>query len=187
MNPPVEPALPLNVVFNIEKLGATPAHVITKADANTCIALAEYLDVEAVENFRSELTVRRWRRYGALVEGNVSADIVQQCVVTLEPVRTPVSETVTARFLPASMIQADEDKDAGILIDPLADDPPEAFDGREINLGALLLEHLALGIDPYPRAPGAALPESLTPAATEPGKRANPFQVLAKLRDKSDG
>ncbi len=180
-----ETALPLDVVFNIEKLGATPSIVKTKADAATCKALAEYLGVDAVENFHAELAVRRWRRHGAAVEGTVSADIVQQCVMTLEPVRAHVSETVFARFLPASMLEPDKNTDEGIVIDPLAEDPPEAFDGREINLGLLLLEYLALGIDPYPRASGAAIPESLTPVAAEPEKRANPFQILAQLRDKS--
>jgi len=181
-----ETDLPIHVIFNIEKLGALPSIVKTKADAATCKALAEYLGVDAVENFQSELAVRRWRKHGATVEGAVSADIVQPCVVTLEPVRTHVNETVSARFLPASMLQPKKITDEEIVIDPLAEDPPEPFDGREINLGLLLLEHLALGIDPYPRAPGAVIPASLTQAAIESEKRPNPFQVLAQLRDKLD-
>lgn len=181
-----ETVLPIHVIFNIEKLGALPSIVKTKADAATCEALAEYLGVDTVANFQAELAVRRWRKHGAMIEGTVSADIVQQCVVTLEPVNSQVNETVFARFLPASMLQPEKSMDEGIVIDPLAEDPPEPFDGREINLGALLLEHLALGIDPYPRAPGAAIPESFTQAAAEPEKRPNPFQVLAQLRNKLD-
>lgn len=178
--------LPIQVIFNIEKLGALPSIVKAKADAATCVALAQYLGVDTVANFQSELAVRRWRKHGATIEGTVSADIVQQCVVTLEPVNSQVKEAVFARFLPASMLQPDKGLDEGIVVDPLAQDPPEPFDGREINLGLLLLEHLALGIDPYPRAPGAALPESVTFVAAEPEKRQNPFQVLAQLRNKSD-
>lgn len=181
-----ETDLPIHVIFNIEKLGALPSIVKTKTDSATCKAIAEYLGVDAVENFQSELAVRRWRRHGATVEGMIAADIVQPCVVTLEPVLTHVNETVFARFLPAPMLQPEKPTDDEIVIDPLAEDPPEPFDGREINLGLLLLEHLALGIDPYPRTPGAAIPASLTQAATESEKRPNPFQVLAQLRDKQD-
>ncbi|MGK2872334.1 MAG: YceD family protein [Alphaproteobacteria bacterium] len=186
MTAPAEPALPLDIVFNIERLGATPSHVVTRADVATCKAIAEYLGVERVENFHAELALRRWRKHGAVVEGDVGADIVQQCVVTLEPVHTHVSESVNARFLPETTARSGKNKDEEVWIDPLADDPPESFGGRDINLGALILEHLALGIDPYPRAPGAALPESARFLATGPEKRASPFQVLAKLRDKSD-
>ena len=81
-----ETDLPIHVIFNIEKLGALPSIVKTKADSATCKAIAEYLGVDAVENFQSELAVRRWRRHGATVEGMIAADIVQPCVVTLEPV-----------------------------------------------------------------------------------------------------
>jgi len=41
-----------------------------------------------------------------------------------------------------------------------------------------VLEHFALGIDPYPRAPGAALP----PEVADPDASADsPFAVLAGL------
>lgn len=181
-----EPDLPIHVIFNVEKLGGLPSIIKTKADAATCTTLAGYLGVDLVENFQAELAVRRWRKQGAIVEGTVSADIVQQCVVTLEPVRSHVNETVHARYLPASMLQTDKTSQDEIIVDPLAEDPPEPFEGREINLGLLLLEHLALGIDAYPRAPGAAIPESFTPTAAEDEKRPNPFQVLAQLRNKPE-
>ena len=85
------------------------------------------------------------------------------------------------------MLQPEKPTDDEIVIDPLAEDPPEPFDGREINLGLLLLEHLALGIDPYPRTPGAAMPRVIH-ASRRPTseKRPNPFQVLAQLRDKQE-
>lgn len=181
-----EKPVPIQLVINTDKLSATPAVLKTRADAAVCKALADYLKVDAVENFQAELSARRWRKHGVSVEGTVSADIIQPCVVTLEPVRTHISEAVQARFLPASMLERDKRAEQEIVIDPLAEDPPEGFDGREIDLGMLLLEHLALGIDPYPRAPGAELPPSLTPDTDIPEKPANPFQILARLRDRFD-
>ncbi len=175
---------PIHITINADRLGAAPSHVNFQADAAACKALAVYLKVDAVENFQVELAVTRWRKHGARIRGRVSADIEQPCVVTLAPVRTHVSEPVDARFLPASMLDRDASPGPEIVIDPMADDPPEPFEGREINLGPLLLEHLALGIDAYPRTPGAELPAHLTQPDTLNEKRANPFQVLARLRNK---
>jgi uncharacterized metal-binding protein YceD (DUF177 family) len=175
---------PIHITINADRLGAAPLHVNFHADTAACKALAAYLKVDAVENFQVELAVTRWRKHGARIQGSVSADIEQPCVVTLAPVRTHVCEPVEARFLPASMLVREANIGPEIIIDPMADDPPEPFEGREINFGPLLLEHLALGIDAYPRAPGAELPVNLTQPDTENEKRANPFQVLAQLRKK---
>lgn len=177
---------PIHIAINADRLGAAPTHVNFHADAAACKALAAYLKVDAVENFQVELAVTRWRKHGARIQGRVSADIEQPCVVTLAPVRAHVSELVDARFLPASMLEKGASGGEEVVIDPMADDPPEPFEGREINLGPLLLEYLALGIDAYPRAPGAELPARLTQPDTENEKRANPFQVLARLRNKPD-
>jgi uncharacterized metal-binding protein YceD (DUF177 family) len=175
---------PIHIIVNADRLGAAPSQVNFRADAAGCKAIAAYLKVDAVENFLVELAVTRWRKYGARIQGRVSADIEQPCVVTLAPVRAHVSEPVDARFLPASMLHREANIGPEIVIDPMADDPPEPFEGREINLGPLLLEHLALGIEAYPRAPGAELPAHLAQPDTENEKRANPFQVLARLRNK---
>src|SRR3546814_17044110 len=43
----------------------------------------------------------------------------------------------------------------------LADeDPPEPFENGCIDLGEIVVQHLAVALDPYPRAPGAELPRS---------------------------
>ena len=186
MHTPAEPELPLQIYFNLENLGSVPAMVPVRADPAVLKALAEYLEVLAVEDLQGMLSVRRWRKHGAMVEGVVTARIVQECVVTLEPVPLPVREEIRVRFLPVSKRHPAENTADETIIDPLADDPPEPFDGRTLDLGALVLEHLALGIDPYPRAPGAAVPQKFTSASLEPEVRPNPFQILARLRGKPD-
>lgn len=186
MNTPTEPAIPLHVMYAVDKLGVNPSSVRIDADTDTCTALAAYLDVLTVDSLHAVLTVRRWRKHGAIVEGNVAADITQQCVVTLEPVPVHVREEITARFLPVEMLEPVKDTGKEIVIDPVGDDPPETFDGRNIDLGALVLEYTALGIDPYPRAVGACVPERFTAPGATPTERPNPFQILAKLQDKPD-
>jgi len=184
MSATAETPTPIQIDINADSLGPTPSHVNFRADAAACMALAVYLKVDSVENFRAELIITRWRKHGAKVQGTVSADIVQQCVVTLAPVHSKVTETADARFLPVAMLEKASSDGPEVVVDPLADDPPEPFVGRTVHLGPLVLEYLALGIEPYPRAPGAELPVSLIPVNPQNEKRANPFQALAQLRDK---
>ena len=44
-----------------------------------------------------------------------------------------------------------------VFIDLEDDDFPDHIDGPEVDLSALLIETLALAIDPYPRRPGESL------------------------------
>jgi uncharacterized metal-binding protein YceD (DUF177 family) len=104
------------------------------------------------------------------VTGRVAARISQICVVTLDPFDAEVDEEVEADFAAADAGMRQEaeegiDADADAIVDGV------------IDLGALTAEFLALGLDPYPRKPGA----DFTYQADE-SRPASPFAVLAKPR-----
>ena len=61
-----------------------------------------------------------------------------------------------------------------------AEDPPEMLRDGAVDLGAVAIEFLLLGIDPYPRKPGAVFD---APPAGDPVS--HPFAALAAL--KKDG
>ena len=61
----------------------------------------------------------------------------------------------------------------------LDDDTPDPLVGGAIDLGAIASEFLTLGIDPYPRSPGASFSEP-EPAPEAPG----PFAVLRQVNAK---
>lgn len=144
-----------------QELRATPAE---------CEALAARFGIPAIRRFEAALDLRL--EAGGLVRarGRLSAEVVQSCVVTLEPVTQTVEEEVDLRFLPEGREAAD---------DP---DGPDEIPGDRagMELGEALAEQLSLGLDPYPRAPGAALPAEISEEeerAVEPERR-NPFAVL---------
>jgi hypothetical protein len=56
--------------------------------------------------------------------------------------------------------------------------------GPTLDLGPIVMEHFVLAIDPYPRAPGAELPDGGEGAADSPD---SPFAVLARLKEKPRG
>lgn len=145
---------PLSRLVAVDRLPAGGQTVVVEATEAECAGLAEIYDIEAVKAVRAVLTVKPWRRSGARVTGTVDADVVQACVLTLDPVDEHVSETIAATFLPAEEI-TEPSADEEIEIQPDEDDPPEPLEGRNVDLGALVAEHVAIGLDPYPRAPGA--------------------------------
>ncbi len=118
------------------------------------------------------------------VTGFIRASVIQTCVVTLEPFEALIDEPIDVRFAPRSEIEAaiashvDEDGEEGSA--GMADAPEPIVDGV-MDLGALLQEFLALGVDPYPRKPGVAFEE---PAADD--ETVKPFAALAQLRAKKE-
>ena len=111
--------------------------------------------------------------------GVVSALVEQTCVITLEPVENVVEETVDLIFAPGAVPAAAANEH---LIEVGLDDPPEIMDDGTIDLGAIASEFLMLGIDPYPRKPGAAFESSATGV-----RGASPFAALAALKASSGG
>ncbi|MCB2108943.1 MAG: DUF177 domain-containing protein [Rhodobacteraceae bacterium] len=109
------------------------------------------------------------------VTGTVEADVVQQCVVSLAPVEAHLHETFDRMFQRA----LDPRHQTDDL--PLDDDIPDLIEGGKIDIGEVVVEHLALVIDPYPRAPGAIFEAG---GAGEEAKNQpdSPFAVLAKLK-----
>jgi uncharacterized metal-binding protein YceD (DUF177 family) len=103
--------------------------------------------------------------------GQLSAEVVQSCIVTLEPVAQRVEEAVDLRFLPEGSEPGDDPEEP--------DEIP--MQGGALDLGEALAEQLALALDSYPRAEGAELP----PEAGEDADR-NPFAALAALRPRRE-
>jgi uncharacterized metal-binding protein YceD (DUF177 family) len=145
--------------------------------------IAEELGITAVEALQAELSASPFRG-GVRVTGRLTARIEQPCVVSLVPVHQDIDEEVDRVYLPeggeARHAPAEE-----IYVDLEGDDLPDHFDGREADLSDLLVETLALAIDPYPHAPGARLE---TEGDVRDREAESPFAALKKLRtDGSDG
>jgi hypothetical protein len=122
-------------------------------------------------------------RHGAdslRVAGHVSATVIQRCVVTLEPVENEIEEDVDLLFQPPQaevpIALAGDTGHQGAD----AQEPPEVLHGGVVDLGAVAIEFLMLGLDPYPRKPGAVFE---APPAGDPAS--HPFAALAALKKDS--
>ena len=177
---------PFSRPIAVETVGDKGLRLELEAGPAECAALAEQDGLVALRDLRVEAEVARRGRDHFRVKGRVRAVVTQTCVVTLEPFEAQVEEPFEVEFAPEAEaeaayaramaeIEAAQDKAAALAAQP---DPPDPIVGGRIDLGALASEFLALGLDPYPRKPGARF-EPVIEDASEPP---SPFAALAKLK-----
>ena len=116
------------------------------------------------------------------VTGHVRAHVSQNCVVTLEPLESDVEEPVDLQFAPASGEAPQPETEFSHDASDGSGEPPEPLRDGAIDLGAIAIEFLVLGINPYPRKPGAEFaPVTIGVDA------AHPFAALEALKKSPGG
>lgn len=140
-------------------------------------ALIERLEIVDLKGLTADMVLRRLKG-GQLVkvEGCITADVTQRCVVTGNPIENHVEENVDEIFAPEEY-----EPPEGIDRDEL----PEAFDGHDIDIGELATQILSLSLDPYPRVPGAN-PEWADSGEPTENERRRPFEGLADMLKKQN-
>jgi len=175
MQPSDQP--PFSLFVAVRDIGRRGRTVKLEADAGQRAALAEALDVAAIERLGGEFNLDMVSGSSVHLRGRFEADVVQTCVVSLEPVRQHIEESVSVTLLPAET--ADRRPDASVLIDPMDEDDRDTYSSGRIDLGVIVSEQLALLLDPYPRAPGV---EFEAAGNGEAEKRDSPFAALERLK-----
>ena len=165
---------PFSHVLAVADIGPGGRSVRLVADEAQCEAVARDLALAAVVELDAALHVTASRDRVVRVKGALAAKVRQTCVVTLDPVTNEVAEEIDVTLVPAGV------GDAAL---PPGDigaegDPPDVYSGGAIDLGAIVTEFLALGIDPYPKAPGAEFSPHIE--SEEPDED-GPFSVLKGL------
>jgi hypothetical protein len=145
-------------------------HVDLTADSGTRDAVAAAVGVAAMPSLEASFDLLRIGADGVRLAGRVRATVVQNCVVTLEPLENRIDEAVELVFLPGAA-------DAAGLQPIEGEEPPETLVDGRIDLGAIAVEFVFLGIDPYPRKPGAVFD-----AAPAGDPSSHPFAALAALK-----
>ena len=144
--------------------------------------IADDLEIVSLDRLQVKLHAVRFRG-GIRVTGRLEAIVIQQSVITFEPVTQEIGEPIDRIFLPGAEKAYSGQADAEVFVDLEGDDIPDHFDGNEADLTDLIIETLSLAIDPYPRAPGEALGELGSDGLEE---ELNPFASLKKLKQDLD-
>jgi hypothetical protein len=127
-----------------------PVTVRIAADSRDLERLRQQWDVLEVRSFDAEIAITRWKRDGVRLKGHVGVSIVQNCVVTLDPVEQRIDEDFETVFLPENSRLASRivDGNGELFLDPEGPDLPDTFSGDSIDVGAVAAEFAALAIDP---------------------------------------
>lgn len=156
--------------------------------------IARMLDLESLDRLEFAFVLEPEGADGWRLKGRVRAVYDQRCGVTLEPIAATLDEPVE-RLWRDDLDPFDPDEGLDIEVGVDSFDPAvDATDGPEatpdpIDPAAVALETLALGLDPYPRAPGvrfdgaAAAPAGVAPMSDDEAK---PFSGLAALKSRLD-
>ncbi len=165
----------------VDQIGPQETEREIVANAAERARLAERFGLLALDRLTAALSLKRGRGRLIQVQGRFEAEVVQACVVTLEPVRARLSESFTVAF------RTEPAGGAGAVVIGVDDeDPPEELIEGRIDLGEIVAQQLAVALDPYPHAPGAEEKAEVS----EPGesaadrRTASPFAALARLRER---
>jgi hypothetical protein len=167
--------LPLSRLYDLSDLSEGGIEVLVAANPEQRVQLAKWADIDAVDDFHALVTLRRRSGNRFAYDATVSADIVQSCVVTLEPVRSHLALNI-CRILHLTKLPLNA-KIGPQELSPGSEEGPEEIQDTRYNIAAPLLEEFVLAIDPYPRCPGVAFePESDEDTAK------GPFEMLKSLK-----
>jgi uncharacterized metal-binding protein YceD (DUF177 family) len=155
----------LSRLLSAERIGTAPVALRVEASPEECRALAVRMQIPDVLALSCDFVLRREDAEAIHAEGRLSAHVIRVCVVTLDEFEAEIAESFAVRFVPEGT-ESEE-------IDPEAEDEIP-YTGKMIDLGEATSEQLALALDPYPKRPGAVLPE-------EEALSPNPFAALAAL------
>lgn len=143
-------------------------------------ALADALEIRGIRKLVFRGTVTPLGKSDLELKAELGATVVQDCVVTGDPVVTRIDVEVLRRYI------ADMDVPEGDEVEMPEDDTAEPLPST-IDLAQVMAEALALELPPWPRAEGV---DPVDLSVTEPGKTpmtdddARPFAGLKVLRDR---
>lgn len=161
----------------LDTIGGGERAVAVTAKPDERAALARRFGLVAMDRLTGEFRLHR-EAAGIRVRGRVRGAVTQACSVTGAPLFATVDEPVELLFAAPPAAGADEVE--------LGDDSIDVMfhDGGAIDLGEVAAETLALALDPFPRAPGAAA--ALRAAGVLNEGEAGPFGALAALLKPKD-
>jgi uncharacterized metal-binding protein YceD (DUF177 family) len=169
-------------VIDVQTEGALPRSLEIDANEKDRARISEWLGIPSVDRLRASVTLERWRARGVRVLGSLEAEVVQSCVVTLEPIKEAVAAEFEWHFLPGT--PKSPKRDLELQVEELDFEPLES---GKIDVGAIIAEELSLSLNPHPRKPDANLEAESGSGPAE--KKENPFAALAalKVKDRPEG
>jgi len=177
--------LPFSHPYNLARLGNAGDSVRFVADAAQRQAIAGWSGILSLEMFEFAVDISKLapNRFGLAF--HLRADVTQACVVTLEPVSSPMEKDFSRELVfvgTTNRRQAPEPAPgAELVLEGDLEEGPEEIDSLHIDLAGPVLEEFVLSLDPYPRRPGV----EFAPQSPASDPRESPFAALKDLKQGS--
>ncbi len=164
--------------FALADVGDGEAVIEIAAEAHERTALARRFGLLALDALVATVRLKRVGGGAVSVDARCVAEVVQACVVTLEPIASRIEDSCQVLFAPLGTAAH---ADVTVSWD---EDGPEPLTGDTIDVGEVVAAHLGVALDPYPRRPDAVFSAARTEGGEDPSG-ASPFGVLRGLVRKS--
>jgi uncharacterized metal-binding protein YceD (DUF177 family) len=173
---------PLSQLYNLARLGNAGDAIRVEADESQCAAIAALAGALSLPRFVAQVDLKKTSPSRFLLSYRLEADVVQACVVTLEPVAAKIDHTFTRELhFTAAGRPLPEVADLDLSGHDLSleeGEEPEEIDNMHYDLAGPVLEEFLLALDPYPRCPGV----EFDPGAEAVLRPESPFAVLKSLK-----
>jgi uncharacterized metal-binding protein YceD (DUF177 family) len=172
----VNPALPeFSRLVPLTRLGRDPFRQKIAATREERKKLARRFGLLALDRLCATVALTRQSDASVLLEASFEAEFVQECVITLEPVRGTASQRFSLLYGPAGTDEDEVEIDSdAVTFEPLA--------GEAIDVGEAVAQELSLALPAFPRDPEATIATLATEDAEE-----RPLAALARWRKPGAG
>ncbi len=147
-------------------------------NASSRAAIARRLELESLDSLVATISHEAWLD-GVRLRGRIEAEAGRLCGATLERFVERVDVELDVKIVPEGSPNAPA-PEAELIVALDAEDPPDTAPAAGVDLGAYVVEALGLGLDPFPRAPGAVF------EFVDPKPESSPFNVLSFLAAKPE-
>lgn len=187
-----------SVLVDAQTVTSHPQKMRIAASEEERKALCVRLGVNNISSLSADVTLHREKGNVIRVNGMMRAHVLQTCSVTADPMQTQIEETFEGWFADQErivMLAKARHERLGRMADsevPILDEneDPEPLVNGMIDIGELVVQHLSLAIDAFPRRRGLEDTEILDVSAGDMGAhlRRNPFEALKNWKkSKTEG
>lgn len=182
--------------YDVEDLENKPERLTIEASEEELEDVARRLQIVAIKSAKADLVLKR-EQGGRVIHvcGTFTTLIVQECVVTGEPIETELCEPVEGWFADKEKTvsfaavkrdrEADKHNNLEVKLMDESEDPEPVLNGA-IDLGELVTQHISLALPPFPHKEGVhyEIGDENVQINEDSPLRKNPFEALKDWKEK---
>ena len=180
--------------FDIEDMDGDHMALSIEASEEECEDIARRVKINEIKDVKADIQILKQSGAASYhVKGTVLATVIQECVVTLEPIETQIKEPLegwfadkerTVSFAVAKRQREGVRNNGEVEIMAESDDPEPLIEGV-IDLGELVTQHISLAIPAYPHKEGVEyeVTDDKFKLDDDSPLKKNPFEALKDWKE----